>query len=106
MTDVAAVDAEAPVVERAPCMCSCGRTPKSRKARFLPGHDAQLKASLYVVIRDEAADENTKQVARDRLDAMGWPQPAPKRARQPKPETNGGGEINPEAIAPVNGADL
>lgn len=84
--------AEAPTAEvepRADCLCGCGQTPKHKRSRFMPGHDAQLKASLYVIVRDTATTEDDRQAARDRLDEFGWPQPAPKKARKIKVKENG-----------------
>ena len=31
---------------RPPCVCGCGGTPKGKKARFLPGHDARYHARI------------------------------------------------------------
>lgn len=89
---------------REPCLCGCGDTPKHKKSRFMPGHDAQLKAQLYREIRDEQADDGVRQLARDRVDEFGWPQPAPKKARKPKASENG--ESDAEAPADVSVSDL
>jgi hypothetical protein len=47
----------APEASRPPCLCGCGETPKGRRARFLPGHDARYHASLRAepefVVTDE-----------------------------------------------------
>lgn len=79
--------AEAPAAEetpREPCMCGCGGTPTRKRSRFLPGHDAQLKAELYRTIRDESKPVAEVEAARLRLDEFQWPQPAPKRSPKPK----------------------
>ena len=34
-----------PKVDRAPCLCGCGGTPKGKKSRFIPGHDARYHAA-------------------------------------------------------------
>lgn len=87
---------------REPCLCGCGETPKHKKSRFMPGHDAQLKAQLYREIRDESAEDTTRQLARDRVDEFGWPQPAPKKVKPPKAAKNG----DTEAPGDVDVADL
>ena len=38
--------ADGRVANRAACACGCGGTPKSQKARYLPGHDAKHHAAL------------------------------------------------------------
>lgn len=40
---------------RPACRCGCGATPKGKKARFIPGHDARLRGILLRAIA--AADE-------------------------------------------------
>jgi hypothetical protein len=32
--------------EREPCLCGCGGYPKTRKGKFVPGHDATLKSHI------------------------------------------------------------
>ena len=84
MTDTAT---EAPKTEdtpREPCLCGCGATPTRKKSRFVPGHDAQLKARLYRTIRDESAAVADVEAAKLQLDEFGWPQPAPKRPKATK----------------------
>lgn len=88
MTDTDTVTEDVEAEPRAKCLCGCDATPKGRKARFMPGHDAQLKAALYVQVRDEELAEDIRQIARDRLDEFGWPQPAPKAARKPRNKTD------------------
>lgn len=86
-----ATDTDTPAEEtapepREPCLCGCGGIPTRKRSRFLPGHDAQLKARLYATIRDEATSDQDRQAAVQRLDDFGWPQPAPKRTPKPKAE--------------------
>ena len=83
--------AEAPAKDetpREPCLCGCGSTPTRKRSRFMPGHDAQLKAALYRTIRDESAPVADVEAAKLRLDEFSWPQPAPKKAK-PKADKNG-----------------
>src|SRR5262245_17793390 len=75
-----------------PSECDCGGVPTRKRSRFLPGHDAQLKASLYRTIRDGDATDEAKAEAIAKLDTYGWPQPVPKKAKAVKTETNGEGE--------------
>ncbi len=100
-TETPEAEVEAP---RESCLCGCGDVPKHKKSRFMPGHDAQLKAQLYREIRDESAEDATRQLARDRVDEFGWPQPAPKKAR--KPRTTENGDSDTETPAEVAVADL
>lgn len=32
--------------DRPPCLCGCGATPKRKKSRFVPGHDARFHAAM------------------------------------------------------------
>lgn len=110
MTDTDTAVAEAPETPREPCLCGCGQIPKGKRARFIPGHDAQLKAALYRTIRstEEGVTADEKAAAVQRLDELGWPQPTPKAPR--KPRAKKGSQANGEAPAadgePVSDADL
>lgn len=110
-TETAAPEA-APETPREPCLCGCGETPKGKKARFIPGHDAQLKASFYRTIRstDEAVTAEAKAEAVQRLDDLGWPQPTPKAPRKPRAKAADKGAKNgdeaPADGEPVSDADL
>lgn len=42
---LAKAEAKASFVKE-PCLCGCGLTPASKKARFLPGHDAKYHSAL------------------------------------------------------------
>lgn len=105
MSDVQTVTPEAE--PREACLCGCGETPKHKKSRFMPGHDAQLKAELYKLVRDEATPDDERQLAVDRLDGFGWPQPAPKKARKrtPKADKADNGDA-PAESGEVTAADL
>lgn len=72
--------AEAPA-EPNYCLCGCGGTPKRKRSKFLPGHDAQLKASLYRTIRAEDTSDEDREAAKAKLDKFEWPQPAPKKSK-------------------------
>jgi hypothetical protein len=91
MTDTETTEAEAPAAPEPhpPCLCDCGGVPTRKRSRFLPGHDAQLKASLYRTIRDTETNDEDRAAAVAKLDDFGWPQPAPKKAKATKTETNG-----------------
>lgn len=106
-TDTAEAEA-APEAPREPCLCGCGETPKGKKARFIPGHDAQLKASLYRTIRglDEDVTAEAQAEAVHRLDELGWPQPTPKAPRKPRVKKGANGEAPAADGEPVTGADL
>jgi hypothetical protein len=96
---------EAPAAEtRLPCLCGCGETPKGKKARFMPGHDAQLKASLYRTIRDPEAPADAKAAASEKLSEFGWPQPTEKPARKSRAKNKDKDE--PATDGPVEAADL
>lgn len=105
MTDV---ETEAPAEEKAeeprlPCLCGCGGIPTRKRSRFMPGHDAQLKARLYRTIRDGEATEEQKAEAAEKLDDFGWPQPAPKRSKAKKNTENGDNdEETPDEGEPVD----
>lgn len=83
MTDTATeATEEAPAPEpQAPCACGCGALPKRKRSKFLPGHDAQLKAALYRTIRSAETTDEEKQAAVATLDSFEWPQPAPKKSK-------------------------
>lgn len=99
MTDTKTAEAEAE--PRAACLCGCGNTPKHKKSRFMPGHDAQLKARLYATVRDEQLGDEARQLARDTIDGFEWPQPAPKKAKKTKPAaTNGEAEADTGEVTP------
>jgi len=90
MPDTDTAEAPAKVeTPREPCLCGCGHTPTRKKSRFMPGHDAQLKAALYRTIRDADAPVADIEAAKLTLDNFGWPQPAPKKVK-PKADENGG----------------
>lgn len=84
MTDVATEpEAETPAEPETPnyCLCGCGGVPKRKRSKFLPGHDAQLKAELYRTIRSNDASDEAKEQAKAKLDEFDWPQPAPKKVK-------------------------
>lgn len=82
MPETATADAPAKdETPREPCLCGCGNTPTRKRSRFMPGHDAQLKAQLYRTIRDESAPVADVEAAKLRLDEFGWPYPKPKPAK-------------------------
>lgn len=86
MTDVAVDETPEAEAEAAPepapvCLCGCGGSPKRKRSKFLPGHDAQLKAALYRTIRSTDASDEDKATASAKLDEFGWPQPAPKKSK-------------------------
>jgi hypothetical protein len=109
MTDVETETTEETKEEepRLPCLCGCGEFPTRKRSRFLPGHDAQLKAALYRTIRDEESSDQDKAEAAAKLDDFNWPQPAPKRKRtKPATEENGdGGEVDNGDGPPVTGLE-
>lgn len=83
MTDT---DTEAPAEKPAPephspCLCGCGGVPIRKRSRFLPGHDAQLKAALYRTIRDVDTSDEDKASAKLRLAGFGWPEPVERKAK-------------------------
>lgn len=86
MTDTETVEAPAEPEPHPPCLCGCGGIPTRKRSRFLPGHDAQLKASLYRTIRDSDASEDDKSDARAKLLEFGWPEPVERKAKA-KPAT-------------------
>lgn len=104
MTDTAT---ETPAPEtREPCLCGCGGIPKGKKARFMPGHDAQFKAALYRTIRDPEAPEPAKADATQKLADLGWPLPTPKAERKRgKNKDKSDAEAAP-ADGPVAAGDL
>jgi hypothetical protein len=68
------------------CQEGCGE-PVGKGRRFKQGHDARLKSVLYKAIRDEetALEYNGERTAPAALiTKLGWPQPAPKKARKAK----------------------
>lgn len=77
------------------CLCDCGGTPKSKRSRFMPGHDAQLKARLFRTIRDSSATDEERMTAIQTLDRLGWPHPVAKRTSK-RTTTSGNGDA-PEA---------
>ncbi len=83
----AATEAAKTETPREPCLCGCGKTPTRKKSRFMPGHDAQMKAALYRTIRDEAVSVADKEAAVAKLDEFGWPQPAVKTRKSKPAET-------------------
>ena len=87
-----AAPTKTPDVPRDPCLCGCGGTPTRKKSRFMPGHDAQMKAALYRTIRDDGVSVADKEAAAAKLTEFGWPQPAPKTTRKPKAQTATEGE--------------
>lgn len=104
MTDTAT---EAPTSEtRQPCLCGCGQIPKGKKARFMPGHDAQLKAVLYRTIRDPEAPADAKAEATQKLSDFGWPQPTEKAPRKSRAKDKGDAEEAPADGGPVEAGDL
>ncbi len=34
-----------PEPTRAPCLCGCGESPRGKRSRFVPGHDARYHAA-------------------------------------------------------------
>lgn len=57
-----------PVSERKrpprPCLCGCGLEVKSRRGKFLPGHDAKLKGTIMRELRpDMQTDPTGKKLA-------------------------------------------
>lgn len=85
MAETATADAPAKdETPREPCLCGCGKTPTRKRSRFMPGHDAQLKAVLYRTIRDTAVPVADVEAAKAKLDAFGWPQPKPKAVKAVK----------------------
>jgi hypothetical protein len=84
MTDTATAEAPAEETPREPCLCGCGQTPARKRSRFMPGHDAQLKARLYAEIRNPETSEDDRIAAAARLDEFEWAQPAPKPAKKVK----------------------
>ena len=99
MTDTATEPEAAEAAEPEPqaeCLCGCGGTPKRKRSKFLPGHDAQLKAQLYRTIRSDESTDEAKAEAVAKLDEFDWPQPAPKRSKA-KPTAA-------EAVAEANDA--
>jgi hypothetical protein len=90
MTDTATEETEAKAAPEPyvhpPCLCGCGGVPTRKRSRFLPGHDAQLKASLYRTIRDGDSSDQDKAEASAKLVEFGWPQPAPKKVKAAKVE--------------------
>ena len=56
---------------RPPCLCGCGGTPKGKKARFLPGHDAryhsdQKKAAAETAVETPIEPERRERAPRGR----------------------------------------
>lgn len=98
MTDTDTAEAVTETEPRATCLCGCEATPKHKKSRFMPGHDAQLKATLYAKVRDNDLDEDERQAARDKLDEYQWPQPSPKKARKPKIDKADNGEVESDEV--------
>jgi hypothetical protein len=100
MTDVATETVEAaPEEPRLPCLCGCGQIPTRKKSRFMPGHDAQLKAALYRTIRNPDAPVADQESAQAQLTEFGWPQPAPKAPRKTKAQKAADAQAEAEAVA-------
>ena len=51
---------------RVACRCGCGETPKGKKARFIPGHDARLRG---ILLRAIGAAESENPTSDDIADA-------------------------------------
>jgi len=81
MTDT--TEAPAPTL----CACGCGNTPLRKRSRFLPGHDAQLKARLYQAIRNPETPKADVKAAVKMLDSFGWPHPVERKPKAAKVET-------------------
>src|SRR5262245_23356962 len=75
--------------DREPCLCGCGGTPKGKKSRFSPGHDAryhaaQKKAAAEVLTdNDEPELVMPKRATRAPVKTQARP-PAPSRRRRAK----------------------
>jgi hypothetical protein len=63
--------------ERPPCLCGCGGTPKGKKSRFIPGHDARYHAAQ----KKAAAEASPEPPAPANTQAR---PPAPSRRRKAK----------------------
>lgn len=86
---------------RPPCLCGCGGTPKGKKSRFIPGHDAryhaaQKKAAAVaieqlppVTLPDGTIQEVVRDHRRTRRPAKAQDRPpAPSRRRAVKGDTS------------------